>query len=292
MTKKQHYVPQFYLRNFTSEDNKLWVFDRVKREYYCKTPKEVCYEKYLYETPWKDENPKLGKFVLENQIENYFADKEGEYSYLIKRIIDICKNPQNKNALICRHEEKEMLASFVANIFVRNPWSLKQIESDLPLEELKENEEIQAIEQIIQIMGLGDIDSLVRAADKKVWLTEEFDGSRLTPRILKMNYMFLVSQKGAFITSSFPAIYQLCDTEEDGFMPSNIYLSIHPQVSLLYNEDIPKTKSNRLKLVDEEMVCELNSAYLKSDVKQMRFLIAKDKETLKSVTENTYKNLK
>ena len=60
----------------------------------------------------KMKNPKLGKFVLENQIENYFADKEGEYSYLIKRIIDICKNPQNKNALICRHEEKEMLAKF------------------------------------------------------------------------------------------------------------------------------------------------------------------------------------
>ena len=75
-------------------------------------------------------------------------------------------------------------------------------------------------------------------------------------------------------------------------MPSNIYLSIHPQVSLLYNEDIPKTKSNRLKLVDEEMVSELNSAYLKSDVEQMRFLIAKDKETLKAVIESTYKNLK
>lgn len=34
MTKKQYYVPQFYLRNFTSDDNKLWVFDRIKEEYY------------------------------------------------------------------------------------------------------------------------------------------------------------------------------------------------------------------------------------------------------------------
>ena len=54
-------------------------------------------------------------------------NKEGEYSPLLKRIIDICRNPQNKNALICNHEEKEMLASFVTNIFVRNPWSLRQI---------------------------------------------------------------------------------------------------------------------------------------------------------------------
>ena len=290
MTKKQHYVPQFYLRNFTSDDNKLWVFDRVKEEYYFRTPKEVCYEKYLYETPWKDEDPKLGKFVLENQIENYFADKEGEYSPLLKRIIDICRNPQNKNALICNHEEKEMLASFVANIFVRNPWSLRQIESDLPLEELKENEEIQAIEQIIQIMGLGDIDSLVKAADKRVWLTEEFefDGSRLVPRILEMNYTFLVSNGEPFITSSFPAIYELCDTEERGLMPGNIYLPVHPQIALLYNGTIPKMKSNRLKTVGEEIVHELNSVYLKSDVEQMRFLIARDKESLRTVIEKEH----
>ena len=287
MTKKQHYVPQFYLRNFTSDDNKLWVFDRIKEEYYFRTPKEVCYEKYLYETPW-NEDPKLGKFVLENQIENYFADKEGEYSPLLKRIIDICRNSQNKNALICNHEEKKRLASFVANVFERNPWSLKQIESDLPLEELKKNEEIQAIERIIQIMGFGDIDSLVKAADKRVWLTEEFDGSRLAPRILEMNYTFLVSNGEPFITSSFPAIYELCDIEERGLMPSNIYLPVHPQIALLYNGTIPKMKSNRLKTVGEEIVHELNSVYLKSDVEQMRFLIARDKESLRTVIEKKH----
>ena len=238
MTKKQHYVPQFYLRNFTSDDNKLWVFDRIKEEYYFRTPKEVCYEKYLYETLWKDEDPKLGKFILENQIENYFADKEGEYSPLLKRIIDICRNPQNKNALICNHQEKKILASFVANVFVRNPWSLKQIESDLPLEELKKNEEIQAIEQVIQIIGFGDIDSLVKAADKRVWLTEEFDGSRLAPRILEMNYTFLVSNGEPFITSSFPAIYELCDTEERGLMPGkrNLIFRIAGTVSAFFSK--------------------------------------------------------
>lgn len=39
-------------------------------------------------------------------------------------------------------------------------------------------------------MGFGDIDSLVKVADKRVWLTEEFDGSMLTPHILEMNYTF------------------------------------------------------------------------------------------------------
>ena len=123
---------------------------------------------------------KMDNSLLAVRVINHkYIVAEREYSSLLKRIIDIC----------------------------RNPWSLRQIESELPLEELKENEEIQAIEQIIQIMGLGDIDSLVKAADKRVWLTEEFDGSRLAPLILEMNYTFLISNGEPFITSSFPAIY-------------------------------------------------------------------------------------
>ncbi len=66
-------------------------------------------------------------------------------------------------------------------------------------------------------------------------------------------------------------------------MPNNIYLPIHPQIAVLYNEAIPKTKSNRLKIIDGEMVHELNGKYLKNDVDQMRFLIAKDRESLRSV---------
>ncbi|MDE7428385.1 MAG: hypothetical protein K2N00_03800, partial [Lachnospiraceae bacterium] len=49
-----------------------------------------------------------------------------------------------------------------------------------------------------------------------------------------------------------------------------------------------KTKSNRLKMVDEEIVHELNSVYLKSNVEQMRFLIAKDKGSLRTVIENAH----
>lgn len=67
-----------------------------------------------------------------------------------------------------------MLASFIANILLRNPWSLKQIESDTIMEDLKGNEEIEAIGQILQLMEFGGMESLVKAANKKVWLTGEF----------------------------------------------------------------------------------------------------------------------
>lgn len=47
-------------------------------------------------------------------------------------------------------------------------------------------------------------------------------------------------------------------------------------------------KSNRLKTVGEEIVHELNSVYLKSDVEQMRFLIVRDKESLRTVIEKEH----
>ena len=40
----------------------------------------------------------------------------------IKKIIDICSEPKNENALICNQMEKKELALFVANMLLRNLW--------------------------------------------------------------------------------------------------------------------------------------------------------------------------
>lgn len=50
MTKKQHYVPQFYLNNFINENHKLNVYDRKKKCFFEASPKEICFENYLHET--------------------------------------------------------------------------------------------------------------------------------------------------------------------------------------------------------------------------------------------------
>lgn len=59
MTKKQHYIPQFYLNNFMNDSGKLWVYDRLKEKIYACSPKDTACENYLYETRWEDANPKL-----------------------------------------------------------------------------------------------------------------------------------------------------------------------------------------------------------------------------------------
>ena len=55
---KQHYVPQFYLRNFVDENEKFFVYDVNRKNNYPTSPKKECYEKFLY-----DINPEiLNKF--------------------------------------------------------------------------------------------------------------------------------------------------------------------------------------------------------------------------------------
>lgn len=224
---------------------------------------------------------------MENQIEHYFADKEGTYSSLLKRIIEICKEPQNKKALICYSEEKRNLASFVVNLFLKNPYLMKLTEEDLPLEELKKIDEINIIEQIIEKMDLEGIDSLIKATDKNALLTEEFRGSDLISHISKMNYFFLFSEKNHFITSNFPVICEMHNTE-DVILPNNIYLPIHPSISLIYNDIIQRNHKNRLRVVSEDIVKKLNCVYLGGSKEQIRFLFARDRKDLKSVVEEHY----
>lgn len=164
MTKRQHYVPQFYLNNF-SNNGKLWAYDRKKKNLFESISKDICYEKYLYETMWEDANIKLGRYVLPNKIEKDFANQEREYSLLLRKIVNICNNPENTKALVCDTDEKRTLASFVANILLRNPWSLKQAKIDIVSDDMY-NENIQAIDSLLQDMNFGGTKSLVKAAKK------------------------------------------------------------------------------------------------------------------------------
>lgn len=66
---KQHYVPQFYLRNFLNQDRKVFVFDVNRENNYSTTPKKECYEKFLY-----DINPEILK---------KFSDQDDSYTEII-----------------------------------------------------------------------------------------------------------------------------------------------------------------------------------------------------------------
>lgn len=46
---RQHYVPQFYLRNFTDDNGALYVYDIERNNFYVNAPENECFIKYFYD---------------------------------------------------------------------------------------------------------------------------------------------------------------------------------------------------------------------------------------------------
>lgn len=281
MTKKQHYLPQFYLDNFTNNKGKLWIYDQLKRNIFTSSPRDIACENYLYETRWENANPDLGDFVLPNQIEKKFAEQEGRYSKLLKRIVSICTNTQNKKALICNREEKEILASFISNIYLRNPWSMRQADLDCVTDGIMDVKEIKDIDKMLQLMELGGTESLIKFSSKKIWLDEEFDGGiqQKFKKILRsMKFCFFISKSSEFVTSNFPVLNGIDETTEEN--EEMTYFPLHPHIAILYGNSIPRIVWNRMIPIAEENTDFFNKKYIKLDNEQIRFVYAKEKKIL------------
>ncbi len=281
MTKKQHYLPQFYLDNFTNNSGKLWVYDRLSENIFSSNPRDIACEKYLYETRWENANSELGKFVLPNQIEKQFAEQEGKYSKLLRRIVEICTNAENTKSLICNGEEKEILASFVSNIFLRNPWSMKQADLECVTDGIMDVGEIKAFDMVFQSLNLGSIESLVKFSSKKIWLDEEFEGGiqQESKKILQnMRFCFITTKNNEFVTSSFPVLNGIDETTEEN--EKITYFPLHPHVAIFYGNSIYRKAWNRVKPMDGMDIDLFNKEYLKLDSDQIRFIYAKEKKIL------------
>lgn len=110
----QHYVPRFLLVYFT-EDEKLRVFDRQKKEFRTQTPKNTAGEKAFYVFEAKDGSRK-------DDLEKMFAEIEGVAAGVIKIMIND-KTIQNLS-----DQDKTDLSVFLAALSLRVPQSLKKSE--------------------------------------------------------------------------------------------------------------------------------------------------------------------
>lgn len=174
---REHYVSQFYLNKFTDENGLLHIYDLSQKKFYTQKSKNICFKKNLYETEWEDASPKLGKYVLPNNIENIFCEYEDEFAELLQTISSVCTSEQNADALILHGKEKEILRHLVVNFMLRNPVNMDSLAlSEIPEEE-KNSDGMLLFRNIMNEMGVGGADSIYLAAQKKAMLTYELEGS-------------------------------------------------------------------------------------------------------------------
>jgi hypothetical protein len=66
---KQHFIPQFYLRNFTNKKGRLHVYDVLRNNHYVTNPAKECYEEFFYD--------------IETEIFKLFCESEYIYEELV-----------------------------------------------------------------------------------------------------------------------------------------------------------------------------------------------------------------
>lgn len=112
ITANQHFVPQFYLRNFTDQNNELHIFNtRDRRRMRPRGSKAVCQDTFFYavETGIED--------ALSQEIEEYFQKHiEDPLALEIPLIIEKIEHFKQLT-----EKDKYTLAIFMNNMWLRGP---------------------------------------------------------------------------------------------------------------------------------------------------------------------------
>ena len=138
ITKKQHYVPQVYLRGFSSEYHKgnkdlplskytIYCHDLTARDQIMKAVpiKSICYNNYLYEVTGNE-----GEIVLPNYLEKILSAFEkmfGNFRYELERKVYIEDNYKTKCFLA--NKEKVFWVTYISVQILRLPQILKLAET-------------------------------------------------------------------------------------------------------------------------------------------------------------------
>lgn len=117
--KKQHYVPQFYLKYFTDAQRNIHAFDLIKQEQFVTTTANIAHDRSFY-----DYKPFEEFIGMEQAIEHAFANTEGEAAEFFRKLIDTIDT--NTLSSLTRDDYKQ-LADFITTQERRTPEARKHL---------------------------------------------------------------------------------------------------------------------------------------------------------------------
>ncbi len=133
-TKKQHYIPQVYLRGFSpnyqeknlaNEKYRIYCYDLSKKtiQFQNVPIKTICYKKDFYEVTGK-----AGEIVLPNYLEKFFSTLEIKFSEFRKKIENKAFAENfNTNCFLTSDEKNFWVAHIIIQI-LRSPQTLELAE--------------------------------------------------------------------------------------------------------------------------------------------------------------------
>lgn len=254
ITKKQHYIPQVYLRGFSPEyhDKKqeisdsrdmIYCYDLTKgmQSYKLVPIKSVCYKKYLYEVTGKD-----GKIVLTNHLEKFFSVLEqmfSKYRHKLETKIFITENYTTNFFLT--QEERIFWVTYILIQILRMPQVL-EIAEQVSLETLEEELTNGQVQNIARLCCLPFFSEIAEGNDEAIIINSLFEPLK------SMTFGIGVDMQERIITSDKPVFIYAKEFPCKEY--DRIIFPISSQICLFMfgNEDKKMHRKNFLFPIDEE----------------------------------------
>ena len=97
MTRKQHWVPQFYLRHFADSSGQLHAYSRQKSSFFRTNCENLCCMRDLYEVEHADTaGDATDRFYAQNLIEVKLSEFENRIALLYDRFLERQKEGQRE----------------------------------------------------------------------------------------------------------------------------------------------------------------------------------------------------
>jgi len=288
MVIQEHYVPQFYLRQFSTNDKKtkINVFDKRTRLVRLNQEiKKVACERHFYDIDWNNNDvieyygKQLGeKYCFDNQVlEKIFDTKiENPMSRIVTDLYSLPSvgNLNGKRVSWLNQKNKSIIAQFIASQYIRSKES-----------SIKTNQLFSVVEESIKNMMIGkeysqQITDIIESApiyqknrSLQNIITLEMIEKELTNKEIAsklLNYIFVIGYNDSdrdFVTSDNPiAIYIPGEGSSGGIFSkkSIINYPLSPKLVLILFEKSNFKKgvswvSNRVILLNERLVDTMNS---------------------------------
>lgn len=255
----------------------MWIYDKLSDRFFCNIPDNILFIDYLYEYEANDSVLSNGKHILPNDIENKFANLEGEWSVLLESLIKRLTVQHNSSALIINDSELSKLRAFINNLIIRNPNMMKLFLTDDNFNSLiNKNPNLELYDSIFEELKLGSPEGFYKAVFKRTYFDEK-NGLSFLKYIKNMSFVFLKPEKGCFITSDIP-IGMSIDIDKEEI--ETLYFPICPNFAIIFFNE-KTVDRNRIRVIEEKQVKELNRNMFIN--KECRFVIANNKRILENM---------
>lgn len=258
--KKQHYVPQYYLRRFSDDGDSLWVYNRKVGKTYKSRSEDVCERNYHYEMEAKCQRSWHGRHLLPGKIEKKLSQIEGEQSTLL------CMIDAQLDAGYVHEKERRALLWLVGHLIARHPAMLADYEPDY--DAMYSDPEVRwGCEVLAQAGMAGEIEVLAQGANQMVLALWRCKGSPTyfaKNDLERLRCCFIRSQGEArFITSSLPPHFNSTLQKDGKYNIDDLTLPLSSALAVRYSNDGP-TKCEIIEASDDSVI-EINAGYFVSE---------------------------